>query len=370
MISSKYRRTTALFCSVDMRRYSNSGGPGTSPQPGKLGPGERVFSHAHSFRALTRTRLPSKKSGVTMRFDVHSGDVAASAPDRSSLYRPIFVGRKAELQQLHEAYEMAIQGKPALVALAGEPGIGKTALCAELARYVASRGGRPLWGHCAEAQSGSLAYLPIVQALDAFASATDIQQLEVDLGANAQQIARIVPRIRERLGIELQSAGDPEEDRWQLFQAVTNFLRDVSARQPVMIVLEDLHEADRGTLDLLVHLARHLGDSHVLVLGTYRDVAVDRTHPLSSTLAELRRFPHFARVGLRCLTVADVHQIYCELRGQDVPLTRAENVHRRTEGNALFVQEVLRYIMEAGHVVKREGAYVPIDPALIETDVP
>jgi DNA-binding NarL/FixJ family response regulator len=83
-----------------------------------------------------------------------------------------------------------------------------------------------------------------------------------------------------------------------------------------------------------------------------------------------RRFPHFARLGLHGLTVAEVHQFYCTLRGQAVPLSRAESVHRQTEGNPLFVQEVLRYLVEAGRVVKREGAYVPIDPALIETDVP
>jgi predicted ATPase len=137
-----------------------------------------------------------------------------------------------------------------------------------------------------------------------------------------------------------------------------------------VLVLEDLHEADRGTLDLLVHFARQSGDTRLLVLGTYRDVEVDRMHRLSATLAELRRFPYFLRIGLRGLSLAEVHRFYSQLRGRDVPLSRAETVHKQTEGNPLFVQEVLRYLVEAELVVRRDGGYVPTDVSLIEADVP
>jgi DNA-binding CsgD family transcriptional regulator len=303
---------------------------------------------------------------------VHSpaSDAATSAADPAWLYRPIFVGRQAELRQLQAAYDAAASGQPALVAVAGEPGIGKTALCTELTRYVVSRGGRALWGYCAETESLSLAYLPLIQALDAYASSVDTPQLEADLGSSAIDVARIVQQMRERLGIQLQPSGDPEEDRWHLFQAVIALLRSITTRQATVLVLEDLHEADRGTLDLLVHLARHIGEARLLLIGTYRDVEVDRTHPLSSTLAELRRFPRFARVGLRGLSVAEVHRFYCQIRAQEVPLSRAETVHQQTEGNPLFVQEVLRYLVEVGLVVRRDGAYVPTDVSLIGAEVP
>jgi predicted ATPase len=85
----------------------------------------------------------------------------------------------------------------------------------------------------------------------------------------------------------------------------------VRAGQPILLILEDLHDADHGTLDLLVHLSRHLAESHVLVVGTYRDVEVDRAHPLSATRAELRRSPQFGRLPLRGLNVAEVHPIDC-----------------------------------------------------------
>src|SRR5215472_8033920 len=126
---------------------------------------------------------------------------SGSAVDRTSLYSSVFVGREAELQQLQSAYEGAVQGRPALVALAGEPGIGKTAVCTQLARYVIDRGGRALWGHCTETDSLSLAYLPIVQALDAYVSAMETAQLAEDLHSSASALARILPRIRERLGV-------------------------------------------------------------------------------------------------------------------------------------------------------------------------
>jgi DNA-binding CsgD family transcriptional regulator len=289
----------------------------------------------------------------------------------SSPYRSIFVGRDAELHQLQSAYDAAAEGRPALVALAGEPGIGKTALCTQLTRYVAGHGGRAVWGHCSEADSLSLAYLPVVQALEAYVSSVDTAQLEADLGSTANLLARIVPRIRQRLGVQVDvSTADPDEDRWHLFQAVLGLLRSGAIRQPMLLVLEDLHEADRGTLDLLVHIARQIGDTRLLLVGTYRDVEVDRTHPLSSTLAELRRFPCFTRLGLRGLSVAEVHNFYCQLRGQDVPLSRAETVHQQTEGNPLFVQEYLRYLVEVGLVVERGGSYVPRDVSLVEAEVP
>ena len=119
----------------------------------------------------------------------------------------------------------------------------KTALCTQLAGYVSSRGGRALWGHCAEMDSLSLAYLPIVQALEAYASSADTAELRGDLGSSASAVARIVPQIRQRLSVDFEPAGDPDEDRWRLFQAVITLLRSGAARQPMVLVLEDLYEA-------------------------------------------------------------------------------------------------------------------------------
>ncbi len=155
-------------------------------------------------------------------------------------------------------------------------------------------------------------------------------------------------------GVELRRAGDPEDDRWRLLQAVTSFLRNASSVQPLCIVLEDLHWADRGTLDLLLHLARNLQGARILLVGTYRDVEVDRTHPLSAALAELRRAESFQRVPLRGLSPDEVQRMLSNIAGQEVQFVLAEAVYRQTEGNPLFIQEVIRYAAESG-LIKREG---------------
>src|SRR5205823_963933 len=167
-----------------------------------------------------------------------------------------------------------------------------------------------LVGHCYEEGSLSLPYLAFVEALRTYVLARDPEGLRQDLGSAAGDVARIVSEVRERTNVEPRPpGGDPEEDRWRLLQAVSSFLCSAASVQPLLLVLEDLHWADRGTLDLLLHLARNLSGSRLLVVGTYRDVEVDRSHPLSNTLAELRRSASFQRVPLRGLTVDEVHRM-------------------------------------------------------------
>jgi hypothetical protein len=279
-------------------------------------------------------------------------------PLADPLYGRTFVGREHELRQLQHAFDVALSGQGSLAMVVGEPGIGKTSLCEQLATYVAVRGGRALVGHCYEEGSLSLPYLPFVEAMRSYVLAREPDGLRKDLGTGAAEVARLVSEIRDRLQVELRSAGDPEDDRWRLLQAVGGFLRNASTVQPLLLILEDLHDADRGTLDLLLHLSRNLEGGRLLIVGTYRDVEVDRNHPLSSALAELRRSGRFLRVPLRGLTVDEVQRMMSIVRGQEVPWSRAEVIHRQTEGNPLFVQEVLRYLVEEGIVVREGGRYL------------
>jgi predicted ATPase len=174
-------------------------------------------------------------------------------------------------------------------------------------------------------------------------------------------VARIVSEVRERLKIEPGPQVNPEEERYQLMQGVTEFLGSAAMSQPLLIVLEDLHSADKGTLEMLEHVGRNLTDKRLLIVGTYRDVEVDRTHPLSAALAELRRLPGFARLLLRGLNADEVRRLLSSIAGQEVPWSLAEVVHRQTEGNPLFVQEVVRYLVEEG--VIHTGARAPGGPA-------
>jgi tetratricopeptide (TPR) repeat protein/archaellum biogenesis ATPase FlaH len=286
------------------------------------------------------------------------------------LYRRVFVGREPELKQLKSAFDGAISGQGALMMVMGEPGIGKTALCEQLSTYVTLRGGRTLVGHCYEKGSLSLPYLAFVEALRSHVLTHEAKDLRKELGSGAADVARIISEIRERLKIKLRPQKNPEEEKYRLLQAVTEFLSNAAAVQPMMVVLEDLHDADKGTLEMLTHVSRHLGGARLLIVGTYRDVEVDRSHPLSAALAELRRVSTYGRVLLRGLNADEVRRMLESITRESVPWGLAEAVHRQTEGNPLFVQEVIRYLVEEGLITRKEGGWRPTRDTPLEMSIP
>jgi eukaryotic-like serine/threonine-protein kinase len=333
-------------------------------------PSKRPASAAEVRAALASVQLAIAGSTTLPRpSDLATDRVSAAGDD--PLYRRAFVGREAELKLLRGGFDAALSGQGSLAAVVGEPGIGKTALCEQIATYAAVRGGKTIVGHCYEEGSLSLPYLPFIEALRSYVLTRDPEGLKQDLGSGAAEVARIVSEIRDRIPVELQAASiDPDADRWRLYQALAGFLRNASAVQPLLLVLEDLHWADRGTLDLLVYLARQLAGSRLLIVGNYRDVEVDRSHPLSGTLGELRRGSAFLRIPLRGLTADEVQRMMSAIVSQDVTWSLAEAVHRQTEGNPLFVQEVLRYLAEEGLVHRQDGRWQRTGTAPLELQIP
>jgi tetratricopeptide (TPR) repeat protein len=292
------------------------------------------------------------------------------APAENPLYRRVFVGREPELKQLQSAFDGAISGKGALMMVTGEPGIGKTALCEQLSTYVTLRGGRTLVGHCYEAGSLSLPYLAFVEALRSYVLSREAKDLKEELGSGAADVARIISEIRERLKVRLRAQKDPEEERYRLLHGVSEFLSNAANVQPMLIVLEDLHDADKGTLEMLTHVSRNLAGARLLIVGTYRDVEVDRSHPLSAALAELRRVSTYGRVQLRGLNADEVRRMMESITRESVPWGLAEAVHRQTEGNPLFVQEVIRYLAEEGLIARKEGRWRPTRDTPLEMSIP
>jgi predicted ATPase len=284
--------------------------------------------------------------------------------------RPPSVGRELELRQLQQAFEAAVRGDGALIMLAGEPGIGKTALCEQVSRFVAAAGGVSVVGHCYSEVSAGVPYQPFVEAFESYARERDADSLQADLGPSASQVARMVPTLRSLLPTESSAPEAPEDERLRLLSGVMEFLQSVGAAHPLLLVLEDLHDADRGTLDLLVYLARHLAGVRLLVLGTYRDVEVDRSHPLAEALAELRRVSQVERMQLGELSVDEVQRLLAGSSRQTVPHPLAELVHRRTGGNALFTHELLRFMVAEGLVERHDGMLRRVGDASIAGRMP
>ena len=172
------------------------------------------------------------------------------------------------------------------------------------------------------------------------------------MGGGAADIAEVVSDVKDRLpGLKPPSQMDsPDQARFRLFDSITAFLKTASQKQPLVLVLDDLHWADQPSLLLLQFVARELPGGRLLLVGTYRDVELSRQHPLAEALGELTRERLFQRVVLRGLTQDDVGRFIEMTSGMSAPPGLIEAVHSQTEGNPLFVNEVVRLLVEEGVV--------------------
>ena len=294
--------------------------------------------------AETATRVAAERG---------SEEAAANPLDR--LAGGVFVGRETEMDELRAGLEDSLSGRGRLLMLVGEPGIGKTRTSEELATYATLRSAKVLWGKCYEGE-GAPAYWPWVQLVRTYVYDRDPKELMSEMGPGAADIAEVVSEVRERLpGLPAPPQLEPEQARFRLFDSITTFLKNASLRQPHVLVLDDLHWADKPSLLLLQFMARELRGSRLLVLGTYRDVELRRGHPLSQTLGELTREGLTQRILLRGLTEGDVKRFIEVTAGVQPPETLVEAVYRETEGNPFFVNEVVRLLVADGRLDKPES---------------
>ena len=253
------------------------------------------------------------------------------------------VGREVELAELRAALQAAVAGRGGLVLLVGEPGIGKTRLAEEVVQDARARGLTALVGRCWEA-GGAPAYWPWVQSLRGHLQRTEPEQLRAQLGAGLADVAQIVPELREMLTDVPEPSAESEGARFRLFDATARFLKAVAAERPLVLVLDDLHAADEPSLLLLRFLAGEIGGSPVLVVGTYRDVDPTVRDPLAATLAELAREPNTRRIHLTGLSADDVGRYIESALGALPSAGVVSAIRSETEGNPLFVGEVVRLL--------------------------
>jgi DNA-binding CsgD family transcriptional regulator len=259
-----------------------------------------------------------------------------------------FVGRLNELGALREALDAAAGSHGRIVMLAGEPGIGKTRTARELARHAEAIG-TVLWGHCHE-EAGAPPYWPWVQIIRGALLATGARVLLEDVGAGAADIAGLVPEIRALLP-ELEVPArleDPAQARFRMFESLRQFIASLCARQITVLVLDDLHWADAPSLRLLEFLASALADYRVLLVGTYRPTELSRQHRLSDTLGGLARVPHAQRINLGGLSAAEAHDFVAAMSGSRPPAWLAASLHAQSEGNPLFLREIVRFLQDQG----------------------
>jgi DNA-binding CsgD family transcriptional regulator/tetratricopeptide (TPR) repeat protein len=249
---------------------------------------------------------------------------------------PVLVGRDAEVAQLRAALQRAAAGQPATVVVAGEAGVGKTRLVAEVVRHASEAGAVALTGGCLDVGDGVLAYAPLVQALRPLAGMLGSGELERVLDGARSELARLVPELGPPAAQEAAAPLQPT----RLFELLLGVLHRLAEHGPVLLAVEDLHWADQSTRDLLGFLVRNLRVGVALVL-TYRSDELHRRHPLRPFLAELDRSGHAERLELGRLGRRELAKLLAGILGEPAPAALVGEILARSEGNPFFAEELL-----------------------------
>ncbi len=268
----------------------------------------------------------------------------------------IFVGRDRELAQLGTGLSEAIAGRGRLFLLSGEPGIGKTRLAEEIAGEASSRGIRVIWGRCWEG-GGAPAYWPFIQILRACAERPDFAQLTESLGSGIAQLSSLVPEIIRPIPVhgERVASGRPDAEtaRFRLYDAVATLLKGLALREPRVLVIEDLHDADLASLQMLRFLIRALKESPVLLIGTHREAEVERSPELRALFAELAS--DSLQFSLRGLSLDDAALLVRGRTGIELGPQSLATLHQTTAGNPLFLHGVLQMLIAEGKLSHPEN---------------
>ena len=228
-----------------------------------------------------------------------------------------FVGRADQRDALLGAWKTVTSAGRLAVFVGGEPGIGKTRIVKELCRDAHHQGGIVLWGACDEELA--MPYQPFVEAFRWLAESMAPDVLRELVSSYGGELLPLIPDLAKRVpGLDARLNDDPETERYRLFEAATELLRNLSAREPVLLVLDDLHWARKPTLVLLRHLLKSSVPMNLLIVATYRDTDLDRTHPLSEVLADLRRQNGVERLMLHGLDEGGVQQFLERVAGHEL----------------------------------------------------
>ena len=294
---------------------------------------------------------PKRQEGPRVSEPASAGaQQTAGAPSRP------FVGRGREMALASAAVESILGGRGRILLFAGQPGIGKSRTADEIAALARSRGAEVLIGRCYEGE-GAPPFWPWVQILRGFARSRDAAGLMRSLGPGAADVAQMSPDLRGRLPGLAIPAVDGDQARFRQFDSVARLFARAAEETPLVVILDDLQGADEPSLQLLRFLARETRDSSLLVVGTYRDYALNLKAELTEALGELAREESTERITLKGLNASDVSQYIELLTGIPPSSEVVDSVHAGTAGNPLFMTDVVRSLVENGQVGASAAAW-------------
>jgi class 3 adenylate cyclase len=262
---------------------------------------------------------------------------------------PVLVGRESEVTELEDALLAANRGDGQIVLLAGEAGVGKSRLAAELERRAKKIGMTTLSGGCSEADL-ALPYLPFLEALGNYLTVANLEDVRLELGPLRRELAHLFPQLEPDAP---RDTGDPTQAKLRLFEAIIALLRIAGRQTGLLLLLEDLHWSDASTRELLDYLTRRLRGMRILVLGTYRVDEMHRKHPLAHLIQAWRRTKAANVIELRPLPPDGIAGMVRAIFDQsEVTSEFRDFLHERSEGNPFVLEELLKAAIDKGDIYR------------------
>jgi class 3 adenylate cyclase/tetratricopeptide (TPR) repeat protein len=283
-----------------------------------------------------------------------------------------FVGRAVEVEQLAATWKaITAHDHQRVMLVGGEPGIGKTTLSARFASDAYEQGAAVVYGRCDE--DLGVPYQPWIEALTQLVRHAPEPVLTAHVADRGGHLARVVPELSRRLGVQVAAGGDADTERFVLFGCAVDLLARVSGEYPVLVVLDDLHWADRASVQLLRHVAASDEAMRVGILSTFRDSDVTNDHPLADALAAFHRMNRSVRISLRGFDDNDVLQLLETVAGHEMDdqgVALRDALLAETAGNPFFVAEILRHLAETGTIYQQDDGRWVADSDLRAVGLP
>jgi ABC-type oligopeptide transport system substrate-binding subunit/DNA-binding SARP family transcriptional activator len=298
-------------------------------------------------------------------------DREAAAGQELSLLERIergrLVGREREMAEARALWSRVLAGDGQLLLVSGEAGVGKTRLVRELVTHVRVLGSRAHVGACYA--EGGAPYAPFAQIVGQALEASADGALGVPDFVLAGLLT-LVPALRlDYPHIEPEPRlDDPRAEQQRLFENLTICLAALSSRAPLLLVLEDVHWADSGTLLLLRHLARHTRHRQVMIVATYRDLSPEEAPALHAMLLDLHRERLETQLRLPRLDREGTEQLLGALFAEEITSEFLEGIYRETEGNPFFIEEVCKALVDSGKLRYEDGRWHR--PSVAELGIP
>ena len=307
-------------------------------------------------------------------------------------YVPKMVGRDVELDQLKELLHATIKGKGNTVLVSGEAGIGKTRLVKELESYAEQSGVKVLEGHCL--YESPTPFLPFREALRSIfqvskSDALPLQERKISkvVKESAPQFVQAIPVVgnliagvavayrtyKDEKGKEKHTELGGLFERDEGLETISDLLVAISEKQPSLLFIDDLHLADTPSLSLLYYLARHVQNSKILVVGTYRTEEVARihegtVHPLLDVMQRMSREDLFRKIELKRLSQINYFDLIRSMLGVSLD-DLVKLIHEETEGNPFFAIETLRMLMQQKVLIKEDASW-KLSKNIEEVEIP